>query len=247
MKSLTKLYKECAQLPLTDDWKELIPTSVFVALTKCAAVRKNEIAAMSKAFRESFAKKDELMAALREVFESGGTSIDLGEEYDLEKIKKLCVVLNNNKLIGLLARFNPRLSFHEGFFSILTGTVDVITRDNDVINLWRLSRAKSQTETDELSVLVYILLAYIAYPDEWDLIFKKIPVMVNSGKEESWHLERKELTEDPRVTLKKILGSLLKTQRDKGKDCACCIHAPYCKVLTEDVQREAEEAVDANM
>lgn len=242
MKNLKKLYLQQVKLPESDTFKDIIPTSVFSATTRCTAVRSAAAAAFNKAVRETFAEKATLVGAFRECLDTGMMP-EVSDEYDPAKIKKAADLLLNSKAAGGETRIKPKFVLSEGFFQILTGSVDFVVRENGDLTLVKLSKAKTAA-ADELSVLIYVLLAFCSMYNETAVVFKKLPIVRDGGKEEIFRLEKSDLTELPEVTLKKILSSLVETKRDKGPDCATCIHAPYCTVLAKQLEQEAIDAAD---
>lgn len=244
MKNLKDKYLGVVKLADTESYLELVPTSVFNATTRCTAVRASAAAAMNKAERQLFLEKNALVVAIREAYESHkNTPEGLPDgEYDTRKLRKICTLLSNAGLAGTLARINPKFIFKEGYFQILTGAMDIVMRnDEGTLELIRLSKAKT-ADTDEDTVLFYILLAYLNYPSERNIIYRKVYIAKDGPKDETWNLERKDLTEAPGLTIKKLLSSLVQAQRDKGPDCAQCMHAPYCTVLAAEMKKEAENA-----
>lgn len=242
MPKMTESYKAAVALPLTDDYKEVIPTKVFEICTRCAAVRDYSRAAFSKAVREALSERSSLVSLIRSGFDAGQIpGAPDGSGVDDSKLHKLMTLLLNAKLLGGLVRINPKFIAREGFFQLLTGSVDAVVKENDNLILIRLSRAK-KAATDETGVLMYLLLGYMNYPTENSITYRKIHILQGGGREENFVLDKSVLTEDPLVTIKKLLSSMVQTQRDKGENCADCIHVSYCTVLKHQLEEEVNNA-----
>ena len=126
----------------------------------------------------------------------------------------------------------------------MTGSGDVLFKEGNSVVFIKLSKAKKE-DTDELGVLLYVLLAFNEYPHSDRVIYQRVPV-VDGGTELEYVLEKKDLIEPVKTTINKILTSIKTDIRDKGPNCAQCIHASYCPVLKEELKEAVEEAVDAD-
>ncbi len=241
MKNLKELYLKMTRLPESGEYKNVAPVKIFDLVTRCAAVRAKSAAALNRAEKEAFITKETLMSDLRECLDTGKAP-EAREPYDPMQVHKVAALLLNSKAAGYEARIKPKFTFREGFHTWLVGSMDLILRENDLLTLVRLSQAAHETDADETAVLMYMLLAMLEYEDEESVVFKRIPVVKGDGKELAYRLDGKDLTEDIEVTLKKIIDSLVETQRDKGSNCAECIHAPYCPVLKQTLEQEALNA-----
>lgn len=242
MKSLKTLYLQATRLPESEEYKKIAPVKVFDLVTGCSAVRAQSAALLNRAEKEAFADRENLICGLRDCLDTGEIP-EAGEKYDSAQVHKVAALLLNSKAAGHETRIKPKLVLRQGFFTYLTGMMDLILRENDKLTLVRISQAKS-AKTDETSVLLYILLALTAYPEEDTVIVKKISVVPGGAADEVYVLDREDLTEDPELTLKKLISSLAEEKRTRGQDCAECVHAPYCTVLKQEVEREALNAAE---
>lgn len=245
MGRMNEKYKEALALPVGPEYMDVAPINVFDLCTQCSAVREHARASLSRAVRESFAARNSLTAEIRRGFDAGQVPVPEDKEVDGTKLHKLMTLLLNAKLRMGLVRLNPKFIAREGFHQLLTGSVDALVRDNDELVLVRLSRAKKDT-TDENSVLLYLLLAYMVYPEESKITYRKIHILKSGGREENYTLEKSVLEEDPLETIKRIMTDLAYAQLDRGDNCAECIHASYCSVLRQQLEQEVEGIIDAD-
>ena len=242
MNNLKAVYLQATQLPESDEYKNIAPIKVFDLVTGCSAVRAQSAAMLNRAEKEVFAARENLICSLRECLDTGEAP-EAGEQYDAARIHKVAALLINSKSAGYETRIKPKLVFRQGFFTYLTGMMDLIVRENGKLTLIRISQAK-EAKTDETSVLLYILLAMMAYPDEKEIIVKKISVVPGGAADEAYRLGKADLVENPEQTLKKLISSLVEEKRTKGRYCAECVHASYCQILKQEVEKEALNAAE---
>ena len=245
--SLKSLYVQQTHLPdayFSGD--DIVPTTVFNALTRCNAVKAAALQALSNAVRENYAEKNELMVMMRQTVASSLESEQLTcpDGYDKKMVAQLLLKLLEVKRESPVLRIGPRLCYRKGFRQVLTGSGDVLFKEGNTIVFIKLSKAKKD-DIDELGVLLYVLLVFNEYPHSEQVIYRRVPV-VEGGAEVEYTLEKKDLVEPVKTTINKILTSIKTDIRDKGPNCAQCIHASYCPVLKEELKEAVEEAVDAD-
>ena len=232
--------------------KKSIPTTVFVLTTKCSAVHAQYTGRFRLETRKAMEVKDRLMGYLRLIFDNlrheepdpfmeEELLEKIPETYQRSRIKSLISEVNSKVEEGAALHIGARASLRHKFRDYISAAYDLLLiKDRDAI-LYRLSRSR-EANPDLFGVLMYCLL--ILHSRDVDAVAYVSYSVSNKGRKKVFSLSKSDLKEPPSESILRLMTLMSLNKINKGKACETCIHARYCPVLKEIVNKEVDNAED---